>query len=98
MPAGLGVGVGEFGQIWARVCKDDQIWMGQTNMAEGAYLAVRYVCACKSRDGCWLVWVHNLVAPTYMYINPHRIGLQGMTLIVLKEEEIFSDICSRKVQ
>ena len=31
MLGGLGVGVGEFGQIWTRVGKYGQVWMGQTD-------------------------------------------------------------------
>ena len=33
MSAGLGVGVGGCGQIWAYMGKDGQIWMGQTDGA-----------------------------------------------------------------
>ena len=35
MRAGLGmsVGVGQFGQIWARVGKGGQVWMSQTDQA-----------------------------------------------------------------
>ena len=33
MRAGLGVGVGKFGQIWAKVGKGGQVWMGQTDRA-----------------------------------------------------------------
>ena len=29
----LGVGMGEFGQIWARMGKDGQVWMGHTDGA-----------------------------------------------------------------
>ena len=31
--AGLGVGVGKFGRIWAKVGKGGQVWMGQTDRA-----------------------------------------------------------------
>ena len=31
--AGLGVGVGKFGQIWAKVGKGGQVRMGQTDRA-----------------------------------------------------------------
>ena len=31
MCAGLGVGVGKFGQIWARLGKDGQVRMGHTD-------------------------------------------------------------------
>ena len=34
MLAGLGVAVGKFGQIWAKVSKGGQVWMGQTDRAE----------------------------------------------------------------
>ena len=33
MRAGLGVGVGKFGQIWAKVGKGGQVWMAQTDQA-----------------------------------------------------------------
>ena len=33
MPAGLEVGMGKFGQIWARVGKGGQVQMGQTDQA-----------------------------------------------------------------
>ena len=33
MRAGLGVGVGKFRQIWARLGKGGQVWMGQTDRA-----------------------------------------------------------------
>ena len=33
MRAGLGVGLGKFGQIWAKVGKDRQVWMAQTDRA-----------------------------------------------------------------
>ena len=33
MRAGLGMGVGKFGQIWARVGKGGQVWMSQTDQA-----------------------------------------------------------------
>ena len=39
MPAVLGVGVGKFGQIWARVGKVGQVWMGQTDQAEMSNMA-----------------------------------------------------------
>ena len=31
MRAGLGVGVAKFGQIWAKVGKCGQVWIGQTD-------------------------------------------------------------------
>ena len=33
MPAGLEVGMGKFGQIWARMGKDGQVWIDQTDQA-----------------------------------------------------------------
>ena len=33
MGAGLGVGVGKFGQIWAKVDKGGQVWMCQYDRA-----------------------------------------------------------------
>ena len=33
MRAGPGVGVGKFGEIWARVGKGGQVWIGQTDRA-----------------------------------------------------------------
>ena len=33
MRAGLGVGVGKFGQIWGNVGKGGQVWMGKTDRA-----------------------------------------------------------------
>ena len=33
MRAGVGVGVGKFGQIWAKVGKGGHVWMGQTDRA-----------------------------------------------------------------
>ena len=33
MLAGLGVAVGKFGQIWAKVSKGGLVWMGHTDRA-----------------------------------------------------------------
>ena len=33
MRAGLGVGMSKFGQIWARLSKGGQVWIGQTDQA-----------------------------------------------------------------
>ena len=33
MRAGLGVGGARCGQVWARVGKGGQVWMGQTDLA-----------------------------------------------------------------
>ena len=45
------MGVGKFGQIWAKVGNGGQVWMGQTAEVGGCGYA------CRSRDGCGWVWV-----------------------------------------
>ena len=47
MRAGLGVGVGKFGQIWAGVGKDGQVWMGQTDQAGMGDIAIGCVGMCE---------------------------------------------------
>ena len=46
MEAGLGVGVGRFGEIWARVGKGGQVWTGQTARAEMGDMASGWVWVC----------------------------------------------------
>ena len=62
VPTGLGVGVGKFRQIWARVVKDGQFWMGQTDQA--GMDDISSVCVCVDvpeglrvgMDGCGQFW------------------------------------------
>ena len=46
MRAGLGVGVGMFGQIWERVDKGGQVLMGQTDRAGMGDMDIEWVCLC----------------------------------------------------
>ena len=46
MRAGLGVGVGKFVQILARVCKDGQVWMDQTDRAGMVHMDSGWVWVC----------------------------------------------------
>ena len=46
MCAGLGVGVGKFGQIWVKVGKDGQVWMGQADWAGMGDMASGWVWVC----------------------------------------------------
>ena len=49
--------VGELGQIWAKVGKGGQIWMGNTDWRGMDDISIRgVVCACRFRGGCEWVW------------------------------------------
>ena len=51
------MGVGKFRQIWTKVGKDGQVWMGQTD-GQGWVTRVVGGCgyACRSRGWCGWVW------------------------------------------
>ena len=44
---GVGVGVGKFGQIWARVGKGGQVWIGQTDQARMLDMDSGWVWVCE---------------------------------------------------
>ena len=46
MRAGLGVGVGEFGKIWARLGKGGQVWMSHTDWLCMGDMASEWVLVC----------------------------------------------------
>ena len=46
MPAGLGVGMGKFGQIWSRVGKGGQVWTDQTDRGGMNDMASGWVWVC----------------------------------------------------
>ena len=57
MRAGLGVGVGGYGQVWADMGKGWQVWMGQTDRAGWMTWEVGgcgYVCRSRGGFG-WLL-------------------------------------------
>ena len=62
--AGLGVGVGKFGQIWAKVGKGGQVWIGQTDRRHQViWIVGGCEYACRSRGSCGCGWLHRLVTP-----------------------------------
>ena len=69
MHAGLGVGVGWRGQVWAYMSKGGLVRMGQTDWA-GMDGVGGFGYACRSRGGCG--WVHRLVTPTSIYTISYR--------------------------
>ena len=46
MCAGPGVSVGKFGQIWARLGKGGQVWMGVNAPAGMSNMASGWLCIC----------------------------------------------------
>ena len=46
MHAGLGVGVGKFRQIWAKVGKGGQVWLGRTDRAGMVDMGSGWVLVC----------------------------------------------------
>ena len=46
MRAGLGVGVGKFGQIWAKVGKGGQVWISQTGEVGMGDMGSGWVWVC----------------------------------------------------
>ena len=56
------MGVSKFGQIWPRVGKGGQVWMGQTELAGWViWLVGGCGYTCRSSGGCEWVWVLRLV-------------------------------------